>query len=163
MLVRHYLAKVDQMRPKSPRLAARAILIHKERLLLVNAYPNGQSRLMCAPGGGVEVGASLHDNLRREVFEETGLDIKVGAPCLVNEFHDPASGFHQVDIYFRCTIVGSTEIDPKWQDSDAIVSKWQWVSAHELADIYHKPDSLSAVAFGSNHAVSYDPLELIVR
>jgi 8-oxo-dGTP pyrophosphatase MutT (NUDIX family) len=146
-----------------PRLAVRAILVHEGRLLLVNAYANKRLSLMCAPGGGVEPGSSLPDNLKREVHEETGLDITIGVPCLVNEFHDPDIGFHQVDVYFRCTIVGSAEVDPQWQDVDAIVSDRRWVSAEELKHIPHKPDSLGAVAFGASGGVSYDPLELIVR
>jgi len=77
------------MAENSPRLAVRAVLVHEGRLLLVNAYPDGKSDLMCAPGGGVERGSALPDNLIREVFEETGLQIAVGVPCLVNEFHDP--------------------------------------------------------------------------
>ena len=151
------------MRLKSPRLAVRAILIHEGRLLVVNAYPDGQSDLLCAPGGGVEVGTSLPQNLIREVFEETGLDIEVGAPCLVNEFHDPGSAFHQVDVYFRCTVRGSAEIDPGWQDSEKIVTKWHWVTQAELARLPHKPDSLAAVAFEAMDAPTYDPLEPIVR
>lgn len=151
------------MRPKTPRVAVRAILKHQDRLLLVNAYPAGQSTLMCAPGGGVETGASLPDNLCREVFEETGLHITVGAPCLVNEFHDPARGFHQVDIYFQCSIAGTAQIDPNWRDTEAIVSQWRWVSEIELDQVHHKPDSLKAAAFGENVGVIYDPLEEIVR
>jgi len=151
------------MRPKSPRVAVRAILKHEGRLLLVNAYPDGQSDLMCAPGGGVETGTSLPDNLFREVYEETGLRISVGAPCLVNEFHDPASGFHQVDIYFHCTVDGTALIDPNWQDKEAVVSQWQWVSSDALSDVRHKPDSLYAVAFGDAAGVTYDPLEVILR
>ena len=42
-------------------------------MLLVNAYPGEASDLWCAPGGGAEAGTSLHDNLVREVLEETGL------------------------------------------------------------------------------------------
>ncbi len=151
------------MRPKSPRVAVRAILLHNNRLLLVNAYPAGQSSLMCTPGGGVEPGTSLPDNLIREVHEETGLQIKVGAPCLVNEFHDPASGFHQVDIYFRCTVDGSAQIDPNWQDKEAIVSQWRWVTEAELDHLPYKPDSLKAVAFGGPAGITYDPLEEILR
>ncbi len=151
------------MRPKSPRLAVRAILKHQGRLLLVNAYPDGQSSLMCAPGGGVEAGASLPDNLTREVFEETGLRIVVGNPCLVNEFHDPDSGFHQVDVYFHCTVEGDAAIDPHWQDVEKIVSQRRWVSAAELSTIAHKPDSLHAVAFGGAGGLTYDALEVIVR
>ncbi|MGJ8627737.1 MAG: NUDIX domain-containing protein [Sulfitobacter sp.] len=151
------------MTAKSPRVAARAILKHQDRLLLVNAYPAGQSTLMCAPGGGVKTGASLPDNLCREVFEETGLKITVGAPCMVNEFHDPSRGFHQVDIYFHCTINGTAQIDSDWQDTEAIVSQWCWVSEAELDRVHHKPDSLKVAAFGDELGIIYDPLEEIVR
>ena len=151
------------MRPKSPRLAVRAVLVHEGRLLLVNAYPNGKSDLLCAPGGGAETGSSLPDNLRREVFEETGLRVLVGDPCLVNEFHDPGGSFHQVDVYFRCTLEGDARIDPGWQDPERIVDRWLWVTAEELARLPHKPDSLGAVAFTPSAAPVYDPLEPIVR
>ncbi|WP_386625394.1 NUDIX domain-containing protein [Sulfitobacter geojensis] len=150
------------MPAKSPRLAARALILHDKRLLMVNAFPDGQSDLLCAPGGGVEPGASLPDNLRREVFEETGLTVQVGDPCLVNEFHDPPSGFHQVDIYFRCTLTSTSKIDPTWQDSENVVTQWHWLTQTELGATRHKPDSLGAVAFGGV-GISYDPLELLVR
>lgn len=147
-----------------PRLAARAVLLHESRLLLVNAYSDNRLGLMCAPGGGVEAGASLPENLRREVFEETGLHISVGQPCLVNEFHDPGGDFHQVDIYFRCYLLGSAEIAPDWRDREAIVTRHQWVTKSELAQVPHKPDSLGAVAFGlADAAITYDPLEPILR
>ncbi|NNE51614.1 MAG: NUDIX hydrolase [Sulfitobacter sp.] len=150
------------MQRSSPRLAVRAIILDGDRLLLVNAYPAGRSPLMCAPGGGVERGASLPDNLRREVYEECGLEIEVGAPCLVNEFHDPLGDFHQVDVYFRCILRSPARIDPNWQDKEAIVSEWRWVSEAELAEVPHKPDSLRAVAFDADGGPSYDPLEPIV-
>jgi 8-oxo-dGTP pyrophosphatase MutT (NUDIX family) len=130
---------------------------------MVNAYADKRSGLMCAPGGGVEPGASLPDNLVREVFEETGLHIQVGAPCLVNEFHDPNGSFHQVDVYFRCTLEGTSRIDPNWHDTDDIVVDRRWVTREELAHLHHKPDSLGAVAFGDGSAITYDPLEPIVR
>ena len=151
------------MRLKSPRLAVRAVVLHEGRLLLVNADADGQSDLLCAPGGGVETGASLPDNLRREMFEETGLPIEVGAPCLVNEFHDPDGSFHQVDIYFHCQLIGSPQIDPAWQDSENIVSQWHWVTQAELARLPHKPDSLGQVAFAPAGQATYDPLEPIVK
>lgn len=151
------------MPPTHPRVAVRAIIIHQDRLLLVNAYPAGKSALMCAPGGGVESGASLPDNLIREVFEETGLQITVGPPCLVNEFHDPKGSFHQVDIYFHCSLIGSADIDPDWQDVEHVVSKWRWVTRAELAQVPHKPDSLGAVAYDRDNTLTYDPLEPIQR
>ena len=150
------------MRPKSPRLAVRAILIEDDRLLVVNAWPDGQSPLMCAPGGGVEVGSSLPDNLIREVFEETGLTIDVGAPCLVNEFHDPSSAFHQVDVYFRCSLAPGSARPDAWRDVEDIVTERRWLTRAELAETPHKPDSLADVAFGTG-GIMYDPLEPLVR
>lgn len=149
------------MKSRSPRLAARAILVHEGRLLLVNAYPGGLSDLWCAPGGGVEPGRSLPDNLKREVHEETGLTIEVGPPALVNEFHDPKSGFHQVDLFFRATIVAG-RIEPLWLDPAGIVTDRRFFAPEELARIRLKPDSLPAVAFRPGTAAHYDPLEVIV-
>lgn len=147
------------MKPRSPRLAARAVILHQDRLLIVNAYPAGKSDLWCAPGGGVHAGMSLPENLAREVHEECGVAVVVGAPCLVNEFHDPASGFHQVDIYFRCTLLGA--VPAVWTDPEGIVTERRFVTRDELSRLRHKPDSLGPAAWGDG--VLYDPLEVIVR
>ena len=143
----------------SPRLAARAIILHEGRLLVVNAYLGHQSDLWCAPGGGVEKGASLPDNLAREVHEECGLKITVGAPCLVNEFHDPESGFHQVEIFFRCKLV-SGDLSDDWKDPEGVVNRRRFVTREDLSALRHKPGSLAHVAWG--RGFGYDPLETIV-
>lgn len=143
----------------SPRLAVRAVIVQEGRLLLVNAWPDGKSDLLCAPGGGVEAHSALPDNLKREVYEETGLAIEVGAPCLVNEFHDPKGRFHQVEIFFRARILEG-ELDANWQDPERIVTERRWVTADEMAGLKVKPSSLAAVAFGTG--LTYDPLEPIV-
>ena len=150
------------MSRKPPRIAVRAVIVSNNRLLLVNAWPDGRSELLCAPGGGVETGTSLPQNLAREVFEETGLSIDVGAPCLVNEFHDPKSGFHQVEIFFRCTVIGSDHVDPAWQDPENIVTQHVWATQEALGVLLVKPSSLATLAFGSPYEITYDPLEPIV-
>lgn len=146
-----------------PRLAARALILHQDRLLLVNAYPDSRLALWCAPGGGCEAGQSLPQNLAREVHEETGLTISVGPPVLVNEFHDPDSGFHQVDIFFRCTLLAGTLSDD-WVDPEGVVTERRFFSRQELATgtIRFKPDSLPAAAWGEAGAL-YDPLEVILK
>ena len=146
---------------RHPRLAVRALILHEDRLLLVNAWPGGVSDLWAAPGGGVEPGASLPENLAREVHEETGLAIAVGAPALVNEFHDPQSGYHQVEVFFRCRITGGG-LDPAWTDPEAVVTERRFFSRGEMAGIRFKPDSLADVAWGTG-ALRYDALERIVR
>jgi 8-oxo-dGTP pyrophosphatase MutT (NUDIX family) len=138
----------------------RALILDGDRLLLVNAYGGGVSDLWCAPGGGVEVGSSLPDNLIREVWEETGLSITVGAPCLVNEFHDPKSGFHQVEVFFRCA-VDSGQVTDGWRDPEGVVTERRFFTRAEVAGIRVKPDSLVQAVWGEG--VAYDPLEVIVR
>lgn len=147
------------MKPRSPRLAARALILHQDRLLIVNAYPAGKSDLWCAPGGGVHAGESLPDNLAREIHEECGIAIEVGAPALVNEFHDPRTGFHQVDLYFRCQMLDAS-LPETWTDPEGIVSERRFVTREELTRLRHKPDSLGPAAWGEG--LLYDPLEVIV-
>ncbi|MBF9046215.1 NUDIX domain-containing protein [Rhodobacterales bacterium LSUCC0031] len=143
-----------------PRLAVRGILLIDDRLLLVNAWAGGKSDLLCAPGGGVELHSSLHDNLIREFHEETGLTVAVGAPCLVNEFHAPHHDFHQVDVYFRVTLVAGDPLAP-WTDPEGIVTERHLIARHDMHRYRYKPDSLTDAAWGES--LLYDPLEPLVR
>lgn len=144
------------------RLAVRALILHQDRMLLVNAWPGGVSDLWCAPGGGAEMHVSLPDNLIREVHEETGLHVDVGPPVLVNEFHDPDSGFHQVEVFFRCTIRAGMLRDD-WADPEGIVTRRRFFTRDEIAAnrVRIKPASLPQAAWGNGPA--YDPLELLTR
>ncbi|HEY6919115.1 MAG TPA: NUDIX hydrolase [Tabrizicola sp.] len=144
-----------------PRIAARALILHQDRLLLVNAYPGAHLDLWCAPGGGCEAGQSLPQNLAREVMEETGLTIAVGPPVLVNEFHDPDTGFHQIDLFFRCQLVAG-DLDDRWTDPEGVVTDRCFFSRAEMALIRFKPDSLPDAAWGDAQAL-YDDLEVILK
>ena len=126
--------------------------------MLVNAYTNHHLELWCAPGGGVEAGQSLPDILRREVFEETGLTIEVGALALVNEFHDPDRGFHQVDLFFRARLRGRPPTGP-WTDPEGGVTQQRFVPRDALAVLRLKPDRLPAIAFGPAEPVTLRGLE----
>jgi 8-oxo-dGTP diphosphatase len=145
----------------TPRLAVRGVILRDDRLLLVNAW-KGRTHLWCAPGGGVESHQALPEALAREVHEETGLTVAVGEPCLVNEFHDPSGPFHQVDIYFRCTILAGEPFG-NWIDPEGVVAHRLWVTRKEMGRLLVKPDSLAAVAWGDPGAIRYDPLEPILR
>lgn len=145
-----------------PRLALRALILQDDRLLLVNAYPGGQSDLWCAPGGGVERGRSLPDNLIREVWEETGLTVAVEGPAFVNEFHDPDSAFHQVELFFHCRIRGGA-LRRDWTDPEGIVTERRFFARDEMKSIRFKPDSLAEAAWGGPGRLLYDPLERLVR
>ncbi|MGX9357044.1 NUDIX domain-containing protein [Roseobacteraceae bacterium S113] len=143
------------------RVAVRAVIVADDRLLLVNAWPGAESTLWCAPGGGAEKHASLPDNLAREVMEETGLEVSVGAPCLVNEYHSPETGFHQVEVFFRCEILAG-QTSESWRDPEGVVNRFCWVTEAEARALHLRPKSLPDVAFRSD-AMLYDPLELLAK
>lgn len=139
------------------RLAVRAVIVKENRLLLVNAWPGVDNDLWCAPGGGAEKHASLKDNLMREVHEETGLTVHVGAPCLVNEYHSEGRDFHQVEVFFRCSVTAG-ETSETWRDPEGVVNRFCWVTESEARGLRLKPSSLPDVAF-RRVSLLYDPLE----
>ena len=145
------------------RLGVRAIIVHADRLLLVNAFkPGAGPALWCAPGGGVEAHRSLHHNLKREVHEETGLDIEVGEVALINEFHDPEKPFHQIEIFFRARLIHD-RLDAAWTDPAGVVTRRRFFSARETRALPLKPASLPRIAFNPPQSAVYDPLELMLK
>lgn len=148
-----------------PRLSARALLVENNKLLLVNAYPDDvntalNSILWCALGGGIEKHQSVPANLKREVFEETGLTVEIGAMVGFNEFHDPDGSFHQVDLFFRAKLV-TGQLNDGWRDADNIVTQRRFFTRDELTGIRFKPDRMAQMAFDDGPVI-YDPLERII-
>jgi ADP-ribose pyrophosphatase YjhB (NUDIX family) len=74
------------------------------------------------PGGVLELGEAIHDGLRREVREETGLDIEPDA--LTGVYKNMNRGI--IALVFRCKITGghltaNDEVaDFRWADEPAI-------------------------------------------
>ena len=146
------------------RVAARALILIEGRVLLVNAYPGFEKELWCAPGGGCVPGEAMTETLRREVWEETGLEIRTGPLAGVSEFHDPDEGFHQVDLFFRVSTTASLapgSLDQGWRDPEGVVSRRHLATRDELTRMRHKPDHLAAMAFDAGPAL-YHGLELKV-
>lgn len=144
----------------SVRLAVRALILQEDRLLLVNAYADTARDIWCAPGGGVEPHSSLPDNLKREVYEETGLTIAVGAPVMVNEFHSIERDFHQAEVFFRAEITGGS-LSKDWRDPEAVVSERRFFARHELSDVRARPAGLADAAW--DNRIVYDALEPMLR
>lgn len=149
--------------PRPPRIAARAILLHQGRVLLVNAFPEslGRPPLWCLPGGGVEAGDSLHETLAREVAEETGLSIRPGALAAVSEFRDPDSGFHQIDHFFRAELL--SPLPPAGHaDPAGVVTLRRWTARAELPSLPHAPAFLDPMAWEDAPA-AYHGIRRMIR
>ena len=90
-----------------------AIFDDAGRLLLMHRSDNGFWGL---PGGKIEIGESVTQATRREVFEETGLEITVGR--LIGVYSDPENYMiasypggdlvHYVNLCFHCSLTGGT-------------------------------------------------------
>lgn len=86
------------------------IFDRRGRLLLQRRSDGGQWGL---PGGSVEIGESVSAAIRREVAEETGLDVAVGR--VVGIYSDPrrqvvrypdGNVWHYVNVCFECAVRG---------------------------------------------------------
>ncbi len=98
--------------PDAPVAGVGAVVIRDDAVLLVRrAFPPRQGE-WSLPGGRLELGESLVDAVRREVREETGLEVEVGP--LVEAFdrvhHDEAGRirYHFVILDFLCRPLGGT-------------------------------------------------------
>ena len=77
------------MSQERPILAVGAIVVRDGSLLLVRRGRDPGRGLWSLPGGRVEAGESLSEAVRREVKEETGVDVEVGDLAGVFEVRDP--------------------------------------------------------------------------
>lgn len=98
--------------PSAPVAAVGGVVLDGDRVLLVKrALPPRQGE-WSLPGGQLELGESLSDGVRREIREETGLDVEVGPVVEVfDRVHRDEAGrirFHFVIVDFVCRVRGGT-------------------------------------------------------
>src|SRR5512133_3047811 len=76
--------------PKRQRVAAYAVILREDRILLSRLSPSvSRGELWTLPGGGLDHGESPRDAVVREVYEETGLAAEVGETARVYSAHLP--------------------------------------------------------------------------
>ena len=83
------------------RIAVSALIFDEGRVLLAHRRDIDWLNL---PGGGMEVGETVDEALRREVAEETGLEVEVEQ--LVGVYSKPQK--QEIVLTFRCHITGGT-------------------------------------------------------
>lgn len=89
----------------TPRVRVAALLLREGKVVTVR-HRSGRLRYHLLPGGGVSWGETLAGALTREVAEETGLAILVGAPVLLSDTIDPSGRRHVVNIVFAAEVTG---------------------------------------------------------
>jgi 8-oxo-dGTP diphosphatase len=121
----------DEAGSGRPLVAVGAIAVRAGALLMVRRAQEPARGLWTIPGGRVEAGEYLAQAVRREVREETGLEVEVGG--LVGIFEvlgDP----HFVILDFLAEVVG--EGRPAGASD---VSEARWVPLEEVAELECTP------------------------
>jgi 8-oxo-dGTP diphosphatase len=100
----------DRRYPKRPILGVGAIIIEAGSILLVERGREPLKGYWSLPGGAVEVGESLSAAVRREILEETGLEIEpVSVVEVFERITRDAMGmaeYHYVLIDYLCHVTG---------------------------------------------------------
>jgi 8-oxo-dGTP diphosphatase len=98
--------------PQRPILGVGAIILHRDRVLLVERGKPPLKGYWSLPGGVLEVGERLEEGIHREVMEETGLEIQtLGVVEIFERIMRDAAGraeYHYVLIDYLCRATGGT-------------------------------------------------------
>ena len=102
----------DRRYPKHPLVGVGAILLRRDRILMAQRGKEPLKGWWSLPGGALETGESLAEAVRREVREETGLEIRpIGVLEIFERIMRDAGGrpeYHYVLIDYVCRITGGT-------------------------------------------------------
>jgi ADP-ribose pyrophosphatase YjhB (NUDIX family) len=92
--------------PEQPLVGVAAVIFRGEEVLLVRRGQEPAKGVWSLPGGLMELGETLSDAIKREILEETGLNVKILGVTAVLEriYRDPAGQipYHYVLIDFVC-------------------------------------------------------------
>ncbi|MCC5921889.1 MAG: NUDIX domain-containing protein [Cyclobacteriaceae bacterium] len=116
------------------RVRVSGLYVEDDAILLVkHAYPNQKGYFWSPPGGELEFGLDLKNNLEREFKEEVKVSIEVGEFLFVNEFmHLP---LHAVELFFKVSkIYGTIQLgkDPELSKEDQIIEDVSMMTLSEI-------------------------------
>jgi ADP-ribose pyrophosphatase YjhB (NUDIX family) len=108
-----------------------AVVVRDGKALIIKRAHEPRKGEWSLPGGLVELGESLRDAARREIMEETGLDVEVG-PVIetFDRVHRDDEGrirYHFVIVDFVCWVADGDAT--AGSDAEAVA----WVTAEEIA------------------------------
>ena len=129
--------------PTRPFLGVGALIFEAGKLLIVERGKDPLKGYWSLPGGIVEVGEKLEDAIRREVREETGLEVEPASIFEIFERIIPDSNgrpeYHYVLIDYLCHVSGGT------LQAASDVSNAAWAAEQDLANFRLTEGTLAVV------------------
>lgn len=103
-----------------PDRAGRVLLLRRAR----TAYGEGG---WCLPGGKVDYGETVTEAVRKELREETSLEVGEVRFLFYQDSLPPEPGsMHCINLYFECSVSGDLEMNPE-------SSEWAWIGPEDLS------------------------------
>jgi 8-oxo-dGTP diphosphatase len=116
--------------PQAPIVGVGAVVIDGDHVLLIRRGQEPMKGQWSLPGGVLEVGETLLDGVRREVLEETGLEVEPVALIEVLDRivrdEDGRVQFHYVLVDYLCRVTGgelccaTDAVDARWAPRDEL-------------------------------------------
>jgi 8-oxo-dGTP pyrophosphatase MutT (NUDIX family) len=126
------------------RPAVYGLVLHEGKVLLVRVRSDGTFYL---PGGGLEVGERLAEGLRREVREETGIEVAVGEMVGFKEdffYYDPLDlAFHSLLFFYLCQpLTFELAANEMIEDDEAVDPHWRPVAGLRPEDFFNHGENI---------------------
>ncbi|MEK7631659.1 MAG: NUDIX domain-containing protein [Patescibacteria group bacterium] len=125
-------------------VAMKTFIIHDGKVLILRESTKYQDGTNAAKydivGGRIKPGQAFDESLRREIREETGLEVQLGRPFYVGEWRPVVKGepWQVVATFFACA--ADTETVKLSEDHD----DYQWIDPKEYANYNLIPNLTSA-------------------
>lgn len=90
-----------------PRIRIAVVIVQDDRILLVQ-HRKGPKCYWLLPGGGLDFGETIEECVRRELLEETNLEVKLKKPLFISESIPKDRHRHIVNLVFESEVVGGS-------------------------------------------------------
>lgn len=144
------------------RYRAAAIIIENDHVLFAG---NEREDYYYSIGGGVHIGESSEEAVKREVFEETGIEYEVDRLAFIHENFFKGDGSlegkecHEIAFYYLMKPRGSFKLNSN-SYNQGFKENMYWIPMDNLSDYRAYPtffiDKLKNIKDGIEHIVTYE-------